>query len=770
MKHRLVMTAAALITAMLLLTGCWRDPEKVKRRYLENGNKYFAQGKYKEASIMYRNAIKKDPKFGEAYAKLGDTEFRRGDARAAVGAFRRAVELLPNTEEPAGKLADIYLAAYSLGKRQDPRLLAEVKSLSEDLLKKDPKSYHGLRLSGFIAVNEKKFKEAIDYFWKADAAKPRQPELRFAIAQVLNQDGEWVEAEKVGRQIVQDSPAYIPAYDFLIVGYLRRNQVREAEEIVEKKVTSNPKVNEFKLQQAGFYRATQRPEKAEKIIGDLLAVQDAEVRRKVGEFMLRTRDYDRAYQIFSSGADQFSDKRTAFRLNMVQVLLGQGKVQQALSLVDAAVKDDPKNPDALSLRASTQLQYGGAEKMQGAINDLQSLLSRDQSNAVVRYNLARAYQNKGELEAARVQYTEAIKLTNGNFLPAQAGLGQVYLAKHDFGKAIATAQDALKLDPKYLPARVIKSNALINSGNLGQARLDLTEYMKDSPDAPDLQFQLAVVDFLENRMKDAESTFRSLRQKYPADQRLTYAVAEVMIRTNRQQEALKFLREELAKTPDNKGLRKAVADTALRLDQGAIAEPIFRQMIQDDPKNFEYYMKLGEILRRGNQIQAALEMLKKGQQLAPAHAGANLQLAMTLDMAGMRRESVPLYENVIRAEPENPIALNNLAFMYAEEGRDLDQALTYAQKAKQRVPSSDDISDTLGWVYYKKALSDNAISIFKDLATRQPKNPTYHYHLGAALLQKGNKPAARQSLQTALGLKPAKDEESKIRELLAKAG
>ena len=54
-------------TGCLTLVGCSRDPNVAKKRYLENGNKYFAKGKYKEASIMYRNALQKDQRYGLAY-------------------------------------------------------------------------------------------------------------------------------------------------------------------------------------------------------------------------------------------------------------------------------------------------------------------------------------------------------------------------------------------------------------------------------------------------------------------------------------------------------------------------------------------------------------------------------------------------------------------------------------------------------------------------------------------------------------------------------
>ena len=61
----------AIVLAVLVgFTSCSRDPNVVKKRYLESGNKYFEKGRYKEASIQYRNALKRDPKYGPAYYKL----------------------------------------------------------------------------------------------------------------------------------------------------------------------------------------------------------------------------------------------------------------------------------------------------------------------------------------------------------------------------------------------------------------------------------------------------------------------------------------------------------------------------------------------------------------------------------------------------------------------------------------------------------------------------------------------------------------------------
>src|ERR1700686_1029510 len=110
---RSIRLAAVILTALAGLASCNRDPQVAKKRYLESGNKYFQNGRYKEASIQYRNALKRDPKYGAAYYKLALTSLKTEDYVDAVQRLRRAVELMsadsPDHWDAVVKLTEIYL-------------------------------------------------------------------------------------------------------------------------------------------------------------------------------------------------------------------------------------------------------------------------------------------------------------------------------------------------------------------------------------------------------------------------------------------------------------------------------------------------------------------------------------------------------------------------------------------------------------------------------------------------------------------------------------
>ena len=87
---RVIRILVAATIALLALTSCNRDPNVAKKRYVESGNKYFQKGKYREAALMYRDALQKDKRFGEAHYRLGLTYFKMDNLQEGVRSMRRA--------------------------------------------------------------------------------------------------------------------------------------------------------------------------------------------------------------------------------------------------------------------------------------------------------------------------------------------------------------------------------------------------------------------------------------------------------------------------------------------------------------------------------------------------------------------------------------------------------------------------------------------------------------------------------------------------------
>ena len=193
-------------------------------------------------------------------------------------------------------------------------------------------------------------------------------------------------------------------------------------------------------------------------------------------------------------------------------------------------------------------------------------------------------------------------------------------------------------------------------------------------------------------------------------------------------------------------------------------------MLDKSPRSSDVWLRLGETYRRSGDLNNATSSFKKAQELAPNNVVPHLQLALLYDTTGKKTDARPVYEQILRIQPDNAVALNNLAFMLADNDTDLDQALTMAQRAKQQRPNDANVSDTLGWIYIKKNLPDSAISIFRELVKNEPERAMYRYHFAMALYQKGDRESAKREVEAALKAKPGKEEEARIRDLMAKLG
>jgi tetratricopeptide (TPR) repeat protein len=249
-------------------------------------------------------------------------------------------------------------------------------------------------------------------------------------------------------------------------------------------------------------------------------------------------------------------------------------------------------------------------------------------------------------------------------------------------------------------------------------------------------------------------------------------VVETLMAQNKTDDAVKELEGEVQRYPTRLDIRLALGNTAVRAGKFDVELDEYNQVLNSMPKGAkaagQVYLRIGETYRRKGDLNAGIDALQKARQVLPENPDILSTLALALDGAGRKQEARQIYEETLKVDPRNGVALNNLAFLLAEGGGDLNQALTYAQRAKQILPNLYEVSDTLGWIYLKKNLSDDAIEIFRDLVQKQPNHSTYRYHLGMALSQKGDKLKAVEELQQALKENPPKDEELKIRALLSK--
>jgi Flp pilus assembly protein TadD len=155
---------------------------------------------------------------------------------------------------------------------------------------------------------------------------------------------------------------------------------------------------------------------------------------------------------------------------------------------------------------------------------------------------------------------------------------------------------------------------------------------------------------------------------------------------------------------------------------------------------------------QANNLAAATAEFERLVQRQPKSVANSTALGLLYHLQGNLDQAKSAYERALALNPVAPVAANNLAQLLADRNENLDTALQLAQTAKAGLPNTHAVSDTLGWVLYRKGLSAQAIAAFQEAIKADPKNPGYQYRLGLAYLQANDKPAARQALQKALSL------------------
>jgi tetratricopeptide (TPR) repeat protein len=785
---RSIRFVAVILAVLVGLASCSRDPNVVKKRYLESGNKYFEKDRYKEASIQYRNALKRDPKYGAAYYKLALVSIKVNDISGAVPALRRAVELIkpdqPEHWDAVVKLSEIYLAVAK-GEKQ---FMDEVERLIQDLVKHDANSFDVHRLTGDLnyskateAYRNKRPEEgqallaaATVEYRKADSIKPGQQGVSMQLARAMAANGDYAAAEALYRGVIEKDKTNQNAYTELHRLFLFQKKPAEAEQVLKLAFDKNPKQFDYLTALAMHYYAQQRREDMVKVLNQIKShFKDFDqAYLRVGDFYLRTGDGDSAIREYKEGiAKDGKDvkKKAAYQKSIIEVLMRQGKRNEAAEWNSQILKETPGDNDARGLAATFLLDKGDIAK---ATAELQAVVTSAPGNAVSRYNLGRAHVARGEWEQARQQFQKAIEL-QPNYVVARLALAQLQVGRGEFDAAVKTAGEILAIDKGNGNAHLIESAALLGQKKFGDSRVILDAMLKANPDSPDVLFQLGMVNLAENKFKEAEDAFRRAYQLNPANSRGLMGIVESNMAQNKAGEALKILQAEIDKAPNRLDLLLAMGNTAVRAGKFDFAVQTYNRglsQIEKGGRQGDIYLRIGETYRLKGDTNGAIQALQKARETLPDNIEVLSALAVVLDAAQRKPEARQIYEATLKLEPNNAVALNNLAFLLAETGGDLDDALTKALRAKQLLPGLLEISDTVGWIYLKKNQPDNAIDILKELVSKAPGQSTYRFHLGMAYAQKGDKSKAIEQLREALKHNPAKDEREQIQQLIARLG
>lgn len=751
--------------AIVLLVTLWACASK--ESYLEKGNRYFDEGKYADASINYRNAIQKDPRFGEAYYRLGLTAIKQDSAGDAYSSLLQANTLLPNNAEVQERLGEVTLAIYLKDPTQS--LHTQIARLADSLLSKDPNSFEGLRLKGYLASTDQKLAEAITYFRKALRVNPADPSLITALVQVLFRNDQSKEAENLALDLIAQQKTYGPVYDALYHFYADTNRMADAEKILRSKVDNNPDKSDYILELALFYSALSRPKDVDTTLLRLSSDSQRfpQGKLQVGDFYTNIRHFQQAARAYREalGGNPKPDHPLMIQKKLTNALLQLGQTGEASHLVDEILKAEPQDTEARRLQSTLWLDSGNPAEVDRALSQLRTLSIQEPNDPAIWFEMGRAYGLKGNRDEARAQFRKAMEM-RADFLEPRYELAQLALSERRPADALNQASQILAVRPNDLRGRLLHATAEAETGNRKDARTELAQLVKDSPDDTDAELELGSLALSERNFKEASAIFEKLRPS--GDPRAIAGLARTLSAQNQFKAALDILNTARQKSPDSPVILEQVARISALAGNYDAAITDYRKLIAAAPGSLQERLNLGEVYELKGDYPDAIAAYREAAHVVPDDPLPALALAGALANNGQVKEAKAQYGNIIRSHPDNAVALNNLASLLSDSGGDLDEALRLAKRALEKVPGQPSFYDTVGYIYLKKGMRDSALQTFGTLVQKYPGFSTFHYHLGITLLEKGDKAGARKELQAALADHPSHQEEAKIKEAVSK--
>jgi Flp pilus assembly protein TadD len=200
------------------------------------------------------------------------------------------------------------------------------------------------------------------------------------------------------------------------------------------------------------------------------------------------------------------------------------------------------------------------------------------------------------------------------------------------------------------------------------------------------------------------------------------------------------------------------------------AEEMLKKAIETEPSRLQAYNMLGGLYIKQHQIEDAKAQFQKIAEQDPKSTFARTMIGILLEVQKRLPEAEQQYQKVLSVDAKAPVAANNLAWLYVAGNRNLDEALHFALIAKEQLPDEPHVSDTLGWIYYRKDQPAAAVRHLEASVQKDPSDPTTHYHLGMAYIQVGENGKAKQELQRALAFKVEFDGAADARKMLVQMG
>ncbi len=719
MKRQRYGSVVMLLAAAALLAGCRGNPSVRKMRYLDSGERFSAQGKYREAAIQFMNALKVDRNFSEAHYELAGAYEHMDQFNAASSELTRTVELQPANCRARIDLGNLLMAS---GETEEAQIQAKAVLLEQ------PKNPSAHALLSAIAASSGNNVLALSEIRRALELDPGRAAYHDNLALLESGDSaSAASAEDEFKKAVTLDPGSVNAKLLLAAFYARKNRLAEAEKTSWEAVVTDPlnlsaraNVAQIILKEGDGGRAEQVLRQASKdfanypqgvcILADYYA-DSGQVSKAMAEYASLITEYP---------------KKVSVQKGYIRVLIQTGNFTGARSALAAMMKYDSGDPETLALNAIVNLHDGNASGAANAVIDKGKSFSND---SFMQYWVGEAAEITGDPELAELSFRKAAAL-KPSALNAQRELAQIAIRRGDLSMLSDVAEETILAVPDFAGAYIWRGIVEMSHGEAGKAEVDFNKALSLAPQDWQAHLQLGKLRFTQKRFPEGVALLEQALLYNPGSEEAMRLIVGYDLYLDHPDRALARLNAQIVKNSKDSALYDLLAQLQIRSKNLEQAAGTAEKAVQLNPSDGEAVMLLAQIAAQRGQTSNALGTWEQWSDQHPNDAGALAVLGTLEESSGDIGKAESYYKKSLQIQPQQPVAANNLAYQMLLDGNMVDEALALAQTARQGMPDSPNTADTLAWAYYYKGTYEYARDLLEDAINAEPDSATMQYHLG----------------------------------------
>ncbi len=737
----IIQRSLVLICAFgLLFTACNRDPQVQKQKFFNRGLGYLKSGKINDARLQFLNALRIDPNFAEAASILAEIQFREKNYKQAYSLLQQALHAKPDFLPAHKGLAQLY--------RISGRLADAQKEL-EIVLDQTPDDLDTLINVGTLQALQRKPKDAEGTFNRVLELQPNHVGALMALASIKRDENDLPGAERFLKLALEKNPRSVPVYLALFKFYITTGNSAAMEALFPQALKDTN--NNIQILDAvdGFYEGANRLSDAEGIVKKIQAAHASERAYwgALADFYVRTNDWKKAKAELELVLQRHKEDIDDLH-KLIEVELNMGDRRDAESLNNTLLKNYPKDSYAHLLKGRMALSDGNVD---AAITEFNNTQKFRPDWPALHFWLAQAYVRRNQFEQAKHELETALTY-DGDYRVARLTLAALQNRTGAIAPAMINGIKLVRDNPRDVPALLVYSESLIASKDYDRAAKVLKMASDNAANNADIHRQLGIISLAKKNVLGALKEFRTAWEMDPGSKQLMDHVVLGFVMERQTGSAIELLQQAVAARPKDALPRIGLAQMYFWGGKRAEGVAALQAAIQLAPSNPESYVLLADVYSAENKADQAIQLLTSASQKSGVDSALLIRMGMIYERLQRWNEARDSYERSLQADASNAIAKNNLASVLSDHGGDLNVALTLAQQAKETMVDSLEVTNTLGWIYYKRQLYSMALKYLEDCVKKDQKNATFQYELGMTQWKMGHAAEARTSLVKALDL------------------